>query len=206
MTYEDVARMIFACRGPGTAPPFIRVPDATESDIQKATDIGALGIIVPTVDTVEKAQAAVRWAKYPPQGRRSAGFGQYRALYPADYRQTANDNIMVVIMIETPTGVANLKEIAAVPGIDVIMAASGDLANFSGHNVGDPQYEALVTQIHDMVLKSGKMLGGPLSWQNRPGFTFFQGANEAILIQLGGPLSMGLKPPVISNPNLAPAR
>ncbi len=53
--------------------PFIRVPDATESDIQKATDIGALGIIVPTVDTVEKAEAAVKWAKYPPQGQAQPG-------------------------------------------------------------------------------------------------------------------------------------
>jgi 2-keto-3-deoxy-L-rhamnonate aldolase RhmA len=59
LTFEDVARMIWACRG-ASAMPFIRVPDATESDIQKATDLGALGIIVPTVDTVEKAQAAIR--------------------------------------------------------------------------------------------------------------------------------------------------
>src|SRR5262245_51039475 len=64
LTYQDVARMIFACRG-AAGMPFIRVPDATEGDIQKATDIGALGIIVPTVDTVEKAEAAVKWSKYP---------------------------------------------------------------------------------------------------------------------------------------------
>ncbi len=78
LTYSDVAKMIWACRG-ATAMPFIRVPDATESEIQKATDIGALGIIVPTVDTVEKAEATVRWSKYPPQGRRSQGGGQYGA-------------------------------------------------------------------------------------------------------------------------------
>jgi len=75
LTFGDVAKMIWACRG-AAAMPFIRVPDATESDIQKATDIGALGIIVPTVDTVEKAEAAVKWSKYPPQGRRSQGAGQ----------------------------------------------------------------------------------------------------------------------------------
>ena len=109
LTFEDVARMIWACRG-ASAMPFIRVPDATESDIQKATDIGALGIIVPTVDTVEKAQAAVKWAKYPPVGRRSQGNGQYGALYGADYRQTANDNMVVVIMIETPIGVENCRK------------------------------------------------------------------------------------------------
>src|SRR5437867_2877066 len=106
LTYSDVAKMIWACRGT-PAIPFIRVPDATESDIQKATDIGALGIIVPTVDTVEKTQAAVKWSRYPPQGRRSQGGGQYGALWGSDYRQTVNDNMMVVIMIETPIGVDN---------------------------------------------------------------------------------------------------
>src|SRR5579859_4113134 len=54
LTYEDVARMLYACKG-STAIPFIRVPDATEENIQKATDIGALGIIVPQTETVEKA-------------------------------------------------------------------------------------------------------------------------------------------------------
>ena len=67
LTYSDVAKMIWACRG-ASAMPFIRVPDATESEIQKATDIGAVGIIVPTVDTVEKTQNAVKWSKYPPAG------------------------------------------------------------------------------------------------------------------------------------------
>src|SRR5438105_13875262 len=149
LTYQEVARMIYACRG-SSAMPFIRVPDATESEIQKATDIGALGIIVPTVDTVEKAQAAVKWARYPPAGRRSMGGGQYGALWGSDYRQTINDNMIVVVMIETPLGVANAKEIASVPGIDVIFAASTDLGNFSGTKQGEPQYESMVTTIHDI--------------------------------------------------------
>src|SRR5687767_6019060 len=87
LSYQDVARMIMNCKG-ASAIPFIRVPDATEGDIQKATDIGALGIIVPMVDTVEKAQAAVKFAKYPPVGRRSQGGGQYGALWGGSYRQT----------------------------------------------------------------------------------------------------------------------
>ena len=190
LTYEDVARMIFACRG-SSAMPFIRVPDATESDIQKATDIGALGIIVPTVDTVEKAQAAVKWAKYPPQGRRSMGAGQYRELWGEDYRQTINDNMVVVIMIETPIGVENAAKIADVPGVDVIFAASTDLGNFSGHKIGDPQYEALVTRIHDVTLKAGLKLGGPLMWKDRAGFTFFQGPGETALIKSGAQVTLG---------------
>src|SRR5580693_3404012 len=193
LTFEDVARMIWACRG-AAAMPFIRVPDATESDIQKATDIGALGIIVPTVDTVEKAQAAVKWAKYPPQGRRSQGNGQYGALYGNDYRQTANENMVVVIMIETPIGVGNAEKIASVPGIDVIFAASTDLGNFSGHRQGDKEYEALVKRIHDVTLQHGLRLGGPQAWKGRPGFTFFQGPGETQLIQAGAHVNLSPNP------------
>src|SRR5579862_8275403 len=193
LTYSDVAKMIWACRG-ASAMPFIRVPDATESEIQKATDIGALGIIVPTVDTVEKTQNAVKWSKYPPDGRRSMGSGQYGALWGKDYRQTINDNMLVMVMIETPLGVANAKEIAAVPGIDVIFAASTDLGNFSGTKQGEPKYEAMVKIIHDEVLARGIKLGGPLAWKGRPerpGFTFFQGPGEAALLKLGAPVSLG---------------
>jgi 2-keto-3-deoxy-L-rhamnonate aldolase RhmA len=193
LTYEDVSHMIWACRG-ASAMPFIRVPDATESDIQKATDIGAVGIIVPTVDTVEKAQNAVKWSKYPPEGRRSMGSGQYGALWGKDYRQTINDNMLVVVMIETPLGVANAKEIAAVPGIDVIFAASTDLGNFSGTKQGDPKYEAMVKTIHDTVLNQGLKLGGPLAWMGRPGFSFFQGPGETSLIRSGAEVTLKAAP------------
>ena len=193
LTYGDVAKMIWACRG-AAAMPFVRVPDATESDIQKATDIGAVGIIVPTVDTVEKAQAAVKWAKYPPEGRRSQGNGQYGALWGSDYRQTANDNMVVVIMIETPIGVANAEQIASVPGIDVIFAASTDLGNFSGHKQGDKEYESLVTKIHDVTLEHGIRLGGPQAWKDRSGFTFFQAPGETTLIHLGAQVNLSRTP------------
>ena len=193
LTYSDVAKMIWACRGT-PAIPFIRVPDATESDIQKATDIGALGIIVPTVDTVEKAEAAVKWSKYPPQGRRSQGGGQYGALWGSDYHQTINDNMMVVIMIETPVGVDVADKIAAVPGVDVVFAASTDLGNFSGYRQGDPRYEAMVTRIHDETLKAGRKLGGPMAWKDRKGFSFFQGPGETVLIRSGAQLLLGIAP------------
>ena len=193
LTYSEVAKMIWACRG-ATAIPFIRVPDATEGDIQKATDIGALGIIIPMVDTIEKVKNAVRFAKYPPLGVRSQGGGQYRALWGADYRQAANDNIMIVAMIESPAGVAIAEQMAAVPGVDVIFAASTDLSSFSGLKQGDPKYEALVTRIHDVTLKAGLKLGGPSAWKNRHGYTFFQGPGETSLIRTGAQVSLGQSP------------
>src|SRR5919106_4855081 len=72
MTYQEVAQMVMACKG-APAMPFIRVPDDTEGDIQKATDLGAVGIIIPMVDDLQKVQNAIKFAKYPPLGKRSQG-------------------------------------------------------------------------------------------------------------------------------------
>jgi 4-hydroxy-2-oxoheptanedioate aldolase len=194
LSYTDVARMIFACKG-APAIPFVRVPDATEGDIQKATDMGALGIIVPMVDTVEKAENAVKFAKYPPIGRRSQGSGQYGAVWGADYRATANDNIMIVAMIESPAGVAIADKIAAVPGVDVVFVASTDLGSFSGYRQGDPKYEALVTKVEGDVLGKSRKLGGPHAWTNRANYVFFQGAGETSLIRSGAQVALGLTTP-----------
>ncbi len=194
--------------GPHVPPrpvPFIRVADATEGDIQKATDIGALGIIVPMVDTVEKAEAAVTFSKYPPVGRRSQGAGQYGALWGSSYRETANDNIMIVAMIENPAGASIVKQIAAVPGVDVVFVASTDLASFSGLRQGDPKYEALVTTVHETTTRLGLKVGGPLAWKDsRKGYSFFQGPSEAALIRCGTKVSLGVTPTGCPTSGVAP--
>ncbi|MBN1238052.1 MAG: hypothetical protein JXB36_06100 [Gammaproteobacteria bacterium] len=190
LTYAQVATMIRAC--PGPAIPFIRVPYATEGDIQKAVDIGALGVIVPMVDTVEKIENAITFAMYPPLGKRSQGGGQYGALWGRDYRQRANDNIMVVAMIENPQGVEIVEQIAGMEHVDAVFAASTDLSSFSGLRQGDPDYEALVTRIKDATLAAGKYLAGPLAWKDtREGYTFFQGPPESVLIRNGARQSLG---------------
>ena len=184
LTYQEVARMIYACKG-AAAMPFIRVPDSNEGDIQKAADIGAVGIIIPMVESVEKVHNAIKFAKYPPVGKRSQGGGQYGALWGADYRQQANANMMIVAMIESPAGVAIADKIAAIPGVDVVFVASTDLGSFSGLKQGQPEYEALVTRIKDAVLTHKKILAGPLAWKDRPGYHFFQGPGETSLLRAG---------------------
>lgn len=184
LTYSDVARMIRVC--PGPAVPFIRIPDATEGDIQKATDIGALGIIIPMVDNVEKVHNAITFANYPPIGKRSQGGGQYGTLWGRGYRQTANDNIMIVAMIESPAGVEIVEDVASIDGVDAVFAASSDLGSFSGLRQGDAGYEALITRIKDATLNAGKYLGGPSQWKDtRDGYTFFQATSAAGLIRAG---------------------
>src|SRR5215472_4350724 len=127
MSWADIEKMIAACPH-SIATPMVRIADELESSIQHATDIGLLGIIMPTVDTVEKAQAAVRYSKYPPEGRRSMGAGQAARIWFGEgadntmkYRLSVNDNMLVIAMIETPIGVDHAYEIASVPGIDGIL-------------------------------------------------------------------------------------
>ena len=196
LTYEDVARMLYACKG-STAIPFIRVPDATEENIQKATDIGALGIIVPQTETVEKAEAAAKWSHYPPFGQRSQGSGQYNYLWGADYRQTYNDNVLVTVMIEAPFGAEIADKIAAVKGVDVVFAASGDMGSYSGYKQGDEVYEGLIGAVRDATLKAGKKLGGPSGWYNtraNQGYTFFQAGGETNMIAAGARADLATMP------------
>ncbi len=190
LNYSQVADMIWACKD-APAIPFIRIPAATEGDIQKATDIGALGIIVPMVDAVEEIQTAVTYAKYPPMGKRSQGGGQYRAIWGNDYRAAANANIMVVAMIEQPEGVEIIEQVVSTPGVDAVFVASSDLSSFTGRRQGDPDYEALVTQVKDSTLAAGLHVGGPLGWlESREGYSFFQGPSASALIRAGTRVSL----------------
>lgn len=190
LTYAEVARMIWACPD-AEAIPFIRIPAPTEGDIQKATDIGALGIIVPMVDSMDEIRDAVTYAHYPPLGKRSQGGGQYGALWGRDYRRAANENIMIVAMIEQPSGVEIIEEVAGLDGVDVVFVASSDLGSFTGRRQGHPEYERLVTQVKDATLGAGKVVGGPMAWMtDREGYGFFQGPGTGALIRTGARISL----------------
>jgi 4-hydroxy-2-oxoheptanedioate aldolase len=191
LEYKDIEAMIAACPRVN-ATPMIRLPDAQEWHIQHAMDIGALGVIIPTVDDVDRAREAAKWVRYPPVARRSQGSGQYGMLWGINginYRQTINDNTLLVIMIETPTGVANTFDIASVPGVDVVITGNNDLSSFSGFPQSDDRYHALVKEVHDQTVKAGKIFGqaaatyatGPYSYDAR----FFQ----------NGPSNDGYVPP-----------
>jgi 2-keto-3-deoxy-L-rhamnonate aldolase RhmA len=97
---------------------------------------------------------------------------------PGGYRQTINDNIVLILMIETLEGAKNAAEIAKVPGVTALFAASGDLGNFSGYAQGSPDYERLINVVHDAAIGAGKRLCGPLAWRDRPDFTCFQAGSE----------------------------
>jgi 2-keto-3-deoxy-L-rhamnonate aldolase RhmA len=190
LEFKDIEAMIAACPHAG-AIPMIRLPDAQEWHIQHTTDIGALGVIVPTVDDVDRAREAAKWSRYPPVARRSSGQGQASSIWSINginYHNTINDNMLVVVMIETPTGVANAYDIASVPGVDVVIIGNNDLAQFSGFPQGSDKYWELVTKVHDDVLRAGKIFGQAAA-------TYAKGPiSDAKLFQ-NGPSNDGWTPP-----------
>jgi 2-keto-3-deoxy-L-rhamnonate aldolase RhmA len=168
-----------------------RIPDSSERWIQAILDAGAMTLVVPTVDTKEEAEQIVHWALFPPLGARSSGGGLISTLYPdvpGGYRNSFNDNILIIAMIETLEGVENAYEIASVPGIDAVFAASGDLGNFSGYGEGDEAYEWLVQRVVDAAVAAGKPVCGPDDWHYarnadnpmrvQQHFTCFQGGSN----------------------------
>jgi 2-keto-3-deoxy-L-rhamnonate aldolase RhmA len=165
-------------------------------EIQHAMDEGALVIVIPTVRTFDEGVAGRDWTYFPPLGKRSQGAGQaYSAAFwgdvPGGYRNTINDNVVLIEMIETVGGAAQAREIASIPGVDALFAASTDLGNFSGFRQGDPDYERLINVVHDAALAAGKRLCGPLAWRDRPDFTCFQAGSETAAIAKGVAAELG---------------
>jgi len=179
-TWDSVQKMWSACPY-AKAVPGVRIANANEFDEQHALDLGAMVLIIPTVRTVEEAREAVKWAYYPPLGGRSLGSMTrvYRDV-PGGYRNTINNNLVLVAMIETLDGLRDADKIAALPGVDAVFAASSDLGNFAGYRQGDPDYEREINIVHDAALRAHKYLCGPYAWVNRPDFNCFQGPGDQI--------------------------
>jgi 2-keto-3-deoxy-L-rhamnonate aldolase RhmA len=171
LSFGDVEKMIAACpRVPAT--PILRIPDAQETHVQNASDIGTLGIIVPTVDDALEARQAAMFARFPPTARRSTGGGQAGAIWgpvipkPKTFRQTINDNMLVIVMIETLEGVKNALEIASQPGVDVVIIGNADFESFSGFPPDSAGYLDLQTRVRNATYLAGKFWGNA-----NPGFS-----------------------------------
>ena len=190
-----VARMWRTCPY-AKAVPGVRVAYTDEREIQHALDAGALVVVVPTVDSKAEAIEARNWTYFPPLGRRSNGGGQafdpgMWGGVPGGYRNTINDNVVLIEMIETLEGLKDADEIAKVPGVTAVFAASGDLGNFSGFRQGTPDYERAINIVHDAAIKAGVRLCGPFAWRDRPDFTCFQAGSETAAIARGAAAELG---------------
>ncbi len=111
--------------------PVVRVPSRQYALATRALDGGALGIVMPHVDSAEEARSVVGHLKYPPLGHRSmagamALFG-FRAVPTGEAAKTMNDESLIVVMLETPQAIAEAEAIAAVEGVDVLLVGTNDL-------------------------------------------------------------------------------
>jgi 2-keto-3-deoxy-L-rhamnonate aldolase RhmA len=130
MSLDACAQIAAAALDAGIAP-IARVPNGQYSIATRALDNGALGIVMPHVDTAAEAREVVGKLKYPPVGHRSVGgWGphyQLTRLSTGDAVDALNGANLTVVMLETPTAISNADEIAAVPGVDVLLIGSNDL-------------------------------------------------------------------------------
>ncbi len=125
--YRDAVAMMQAI-STTDATPFVRVPWNDFSMINKVLDAGAMGIIVPMVNSVDEARAAVAACRYFPAGARSYGMTRAALYAGADYFDHANDEVACIPMIETKQALASLDDILAVPGIDAVYVGPADMS------------------------------------------------------------------------------
>ncbi|MCH8235000.1 MAG: siderophore biosynthesis protein SbnG [Chloroflexi bacterium] len=140
--------------------PLVRVGSVDYNTIYRTLDMGAMGITVPHVDTAQDARDVVQAAKYAPIGNRGM-YGPRQAFGVTDYVKKANDQTMVVVLIEDILAVNNLDEILAVDHVDVYHVAPSDLAQSMGHIGEDdhPDVQRTIEESITRIIAAGKIAG-----------------------------------------------
>jgi 2-keto-3-deoxy-L-rhamnonate aldolase RhmA len=157
------AQFAFA-RGTGVAP-LVRVPGLAYHLVAPVLDAGAIGIMVPMMETREQAEKLASWCRYRPEGVRGLGFGfghdDYSGGDVVPKAAAENERTLVIALIETATGIANADEILAVEGIDVGWLGHYDLTDSMGitGQFDNPAFEAAVERLVSATKRHGKAAG-----------------------------------------------
>src|SRR5262245_24012098 len=161
----EQAASLFGAIAEAGCVPLARVPRGTHENLKRALDAGAWGIVVPMVNTIEEAKLAIAAAKYPPVGNRSIGGGLHALNFDAragDYYKRANDEILVILQTESPTGVENAEAIYGLSGVDAIFVGPNDLAanmrKADGREASKEEFDATMRRILD----TGKKVRTPV--------------------------------------------
>jgi len=143
--------------------PVVRPPVNDPIVLKRLLDIGFYNFIVPFVETKEAAAQAVASTRYPPQGIRGVSVGHRSNAYGTitDYFKTINENICVVVQIESQLAVDNLDDILAVDGVDGVFVGPSDLAAAMGHlgNASHPDVQTAIKTIFEKGQAVGKTVG-----------------------------------------------
>ncbi len=164
MGVESCENMVRAAESVGF-PAFIRVAMNIRQNILRYLDIGALGVQLPMVNNRAEAEAVVEAVKYPPQGRRglaavrAADYGIGTSLQ--EYTAMANEELLVVVQIETLQAVENLDQILSVEGVDIFFIGPVDLSTSMGHTgqVNHPEVQEMIEKLAGRIRAAGRAAG-----------------------------------------------
>lgn len=163
--FETIKEQVNYCRGLDIVP-LLRVPAGDYHFIARALDIGAMGVMVPMVESAEQARHIVSCTRYPTAGRRGSAFNvsphdDYSSMPVREKIAMANARTLVICMAETPKGIENVDAIAATDGVDVIWLGHFDLTSFMGipAQFDDPRFTSAVSAITDACKAHGKAAG-----------------------------------------------
>lgn len=145
----------------------VRVNRNDQALIYRTLDRGAQGIVVPHVNTKEEAQNVVDGGKFAPMGHRGM-FTSRQGYAVPDYYDVANDETLLIVLIEDIAAVGNLDEILSVDGIDVFMVAPTDLAASMGHlaNIQHPEVQTTIDDALARIQAGGRVAGTLVNNQN----------------------------------------
>lgn len=189
----EIQHMLMAMNGTETIP-LVRIPSSNPVFIQRALDMGAMGIVAPLVRTAFEARAIVSATRFPPEGTRS--FGPLRASHYSfdneDYLKNSNDNIIVSLILETREALDDLDAIASVPGVDALYLGPFDLCLSLGLNPMQQPFPEIEVVMERMValgretgIAPGIGVGTPdqLRQRQAQGFTFIgYGPDYSLLV------------------------
>jgi 4-hydroxy-2-oxoheptanedioate aldolase len=156
--YQVAVTMLQAISTTPTVP-MARVPWNDPARLMKILDAGVYGVICPMINTREEAETLVRHCKYPPRGHRSWGPVRASIYAGADYGDHANDDIVVMPMIETAEAMKNLDEILSVPGVDAVYVGPSDLSLALGCKPRLDQTDAPVVEAQQKIVEACKKHG-----------------------------------------------
>ncbi len=148
-------------------PGFIRIPEVNKTEIFRALDMGADGIVCPNVESVETARELVRLAKYAPMGERGVSLTRphtcYEKINAREYMDRANAETVIICQMESPKGVAALEEILQIDGVDGVLIGPNDLSQSMGilNQLDNPEYLEAVDKILSLCKKYNKFSGMP---------------------------------------------
>jgi 4-hydroxy-2-oxoheptanedioate aldolase len=190
---ESIEAMVIAADGAGI-PAIVRVPSCTAAEVGRSLDAGAAGILFPRGDGCATVRGAIQSAKFPPEGKR--GLGGVRAnrygTQPLDrFVKDANERTVMIAQIETAGALAELSEIAAEPGLDVLYVGPNDLTQALGvpGRYADPRYQESLRKITGQARSSGKtagiMLGraDQISGLRDLGYSFFTTSDRTLVLE-----------------------